>query len=652
MLAQRSRGKELPKGLDAIWDAGIGAASHALPRRRRYLNMADRVLALEKTYAEMMDAKLREKALEMRDVFRCGRDKTPDRIHAFALVREVARRQRGETPFRVQVAGALAIFSGCVVEMATGEGKTLTATMPATVAAWRGRGCHVVTVNDYLAKRDAEWMGPIYQFCGLTVASIDQETPPPQRRAAYHADITYLTNKEVSADFLRDRLALGRLRDLSSALLAKITEGSGSGTDRLVQRGLHYAIIDEADSILIDEAVTPLIISGDAPNPEQVEAFEHAVELAKQLETPRHYRVNPRYREVDLTNAGKQRLAELADELGGIWTGARRREELVTQALTSTQFYSLDKQYVVQEGKVVIVDEFTGRLMPDRTWRDGLHQAIEAKEDLEVNPPKDTYARISFQRFFRLYRTLSGMTGTAVEAWREFWQIYNLPVVVIPTNRPCIRTHAPDRVFATEQGKFQAIIEQIRKFHLAGRPVLVGTRSVRSSEMLSELLTGEGLEHQVLNAVRHAEEAQIVAQAGQPGKVTVATNMAGRGTDIKLGRGVTEAGGLAVLSTERSEAGRVDRQLYGRAGRQGDPGSAQAIVCLEDELVHRHWPRLAAALRRRHGQSDREVSSRLTRRLFNAAQRRAQRLSLRQRKSVLRTDDWLDEYLGFAGVEK
>jgi preprotein translocase subunit SecA len=414
--------------------------------------------------------------------------------------------------------------------------------------------------------------------------------------------------------------------------------------------------VDEGDSVLIDEAVTPLIISGDAPNPDEVEAFRQAVALAEQLEEGRHYRSNHRYREVDLTGAGRRRLEEIGRPLGGLWAGARRREELVVQALTARDFFLRDKQYVIQDGKVVIVDEFTGRLMPDRTWRDGLHQAIEAKETLrdpavKVNLPKDTYARISFQRFFRLYRKLSGMTGTAAEAWREFWQIYSLPVVIIPTNRPCIRKLAPDRVFATEEAKWKAVVEDIRRTHAAGRPILVGTRSVHASEHLSRLLAAEGLDHQVLNAVRHAEEAQIVAGAGQEGRITVATNMAGRGTDIKLGRGVAQRGGLRVLATERHEAGRIDRQLFGRAARQGDPGDAQAYVSLEDELGRRFAPHWSGALRQRFGRAEKDISSPVTRRLFDAAQRRAERLALKSRKAVLRTDDWLDEYLGFAGRE-
>jgi len=652
MLAERPTNQELPRGLDAAWDAATGIAALAVPRRSRAIGRSEKVVAMEREFADLSESKLREEAVELRRLFRLGRE-TPERLdRAFAAVREVASRQLGMRPFPVQVAGALALEAGTVVEMATGEGKTLTATMPATIAGWRGRGCHIITVNDYLAARDAEWMGAVYRFCGLSVAAVEQGMNPADRRAAYQADITYCTNKEVTADFLRDRLALGRLQGLPSALMAKIAEGAGSGTDRLVQRGLAYAIVDEADSVLIDEAVTPLIISGEAPNPEQVQAFRDSVALSMQLQAPRDYKVNERYREVDLTDAGKERLEELAKDLGGVWAGARRREELVVQALTARQFYVRDKQYIVDGEKVVIVDEFTGRLMPDREWREGLHQAIEAKELLEVNPPKDTYARLSFQRFFRLYRKLSGMTGTAAEGWREFWQIYHLPVVTLPTNRPCIRRRLTDRVFATEEAKWKAIVDDIRRVNQTGRPVLVGTRSVGASERLSRMLTEVGLENQVLNAVRHKEEAQVIAAAGQPGKITVATNMAGRGTDIKLGAGVAESGGLHVLATERHEAGRIDRQLFGRCARQGDPGTCQAIVSLEDELVRRHAPHIASSLRRRYGGREGEVRSRIARIAFNIAQRRAERMALSQRKGVLQSDNWLDQYLGFAGSER
>ncbi|MHC4482762.1 MAG: preprotein translocase subunit SecA [Planctomycetota bacterium] len=651
MLEQRISGKPLPRGLDAAWDTGVGFIGRFVPRRQRFLRRAEKVLELEKDFSQVSDAKLREAAGELREIFRCHRDGPSDLERAFALVREAAFRQIGEKPFLVQVAGAFALECGCVVEMATGEGKTLTCTMPATVAGWRGQGCHIITVNDYLAKRDAEWMGRIYRFCGLRVAHIEQAMPPAERRIAYSADVTYCTNKEVTADFLRDRLVVGSLRSLSSTLLAEMARGGREVTGRLVQRGLHCAIVDEADSILVDEAVTPLIISGLAPNPEQVEAFRQAAEIAADLNSKIDYRINPRYREVELTADGKAHLVELSGNLGSLWKGIRRCEEMAIQALTAKELYLRDKHYVVDDGKVVIVDEFTGRLMPDRNWRDGLHQAVEAKEELEVNPPKDTYARVSFQRFFRMYRKLCGMTGTAKEASAEFWQIYHLPVVVIPTNRPCIRRYLPDIVLPTESAKWARMVLEIRRIHETGRPILIGTRSVRASEQLSQLLKAEGLDHQVLNAVRHREEAQIVAGAGHTGKITVATNMAGRGTDIKLGRGVAKLGGLHVIAGERNESARIDRQLFGRCARQGDPGSAQAIVSLEDEFVSRYTKNLVAYLKRRFAHTADNISSTLTRQAFRLAQRRAERLALRQRKSVLRTDHWLDEQLGFAGGE-
>ena len=651
MLEQRISDKPLPRGLDAAWDAGIGLVARFLPRRQKFLRRAEKVLALEKHFSELTDAKLRKVAVELREIFRRHRDNHSDLERAFALVREVAVRQIGESPFPVQIAGAFALESGCIVEMATGEGKTLTATMPATVAGWRGQGCHIITVNDYLAERDAEWMGRIYRFCGLSVAHIEQAMSAIDRRVAYLADVTYCTNKEVSADFLRDRLILGRLRGLSSALLTKIARAGQSIIDRLVQRGLNFAIVDEADSVLVDEAITPLIISGPAPNPEQAEAFHQAADIVTHLNQDTDYRVNARYREVELTNEGRARLADMAETYGDIWHGARRREEIATKALVAKELYSLDKQYVIDDGKVVIVDDFTGRLMPDRSWRDGLHQAVEAKENLEITPPKDTYARISFQRFFRMYRKLSGMTGTASEAAAEFWQIYHLPVVVIPTNRPCIRKNLPDIVLPAGPTKWKRILLEIHRVYETGRPVLVGTRSVQASEYISQLLQAEHLDHQVLNAVRHREEAQIVAGAGQAGRITVATNMAGRGTDIKLGRGVVKLGGLHVIASERNESARIDRQLFGRCARQGDPGSAKAIVCLEDEFVSRYAKNLVAYLKKRYAHTTDNISSITTRAVFRMTQLRAEKLALRQRKSVMRTDHWLEEQLSFTGRE-
>ena len=651
MLDERLAIKSLPTGLDAIWDVGVGLAGRFVPRRKRFLQQARRITALEKQYSELANSKLRQAALDMREIFRCNRDGKSDLERAFALVREVGSRQIGEKAFPVQVAGALALNAGCVLEMATGEGKTLTATMPVVIAGWRGRGCHVITVNDYLARRDAEWMGRIYRFCSLSVSFIEQQMPPEKRRQAYMADITYCTNKEVTADYLRDRLLLRNSNGLCSTLLNEIVTGT-KVTGRLVQRGLNCAIVDEADSILVDEAVTPLIISGQGGNPEQIEFFHQAAEIARQFEPDVDYVVNLRYREIELTKQGKANLREFAKEFGGLWKGARRSLELLTQALTAKELYLRDRHYLIDDDKVVIVDEFTGRMMPDRSWRDGLHQAVEAKERVQVTPPKDTYARVSFQRFFRMYRKLAGMTGTASEACDEFWQIYHLPVVSVPTNRPCIRKNLPTMIFPTESMKWARIVQEIRSVHDDGRPILVGTRSVRASEQLSELLKAERLDHRVLNAVYHKEEAQIVAEAGQHGKITVATNMAGRGTDIKLGRGVAQIGGLHVIAAEPNESVRIDRQLYGRCARQGDPGIAQGIFSLEDEIVSRYAKNSTAYLRRKYTNNGNDISSPLVRGVFHLAQIRAERLALRQRKSVLKTDHWLDEQLGFTGGEK
>ncbi|MDH7599555.1 MAG: helicase-related protein [Sedimentisphaerales bacterium] len=637
---------QIPQGLDGLWARGLGVIAALRLTRNRLLRHTKCVLALEQRYNSMTDARLRQEIEDLRVAFRLGRDTYEDWYKAFAILREVAWRQIGQLPYPVQVMGGWAIASGAVAEMATGEGKTLTATMPATIAGWRGRGCHIVTVNDYLARRDAEWMEPIYRFCGLQVGYIEQGMGPADRRAAYAADITYCTNKEVCADFLRDRLLLASKGGQPSWLEALL---GGKGSDgRLVQRGLYQAIVDEADSVLIDEAVTPLIISSDTGDSQQVEAFRQAADLVCSLSKGLHYQVDMEQQDVELTDEGIWRLQELTAGWGGIWRIGRCRNELAVKALLAKEIYGRDKQYIVDQDKVVIVDDFTGRLMPDRQWRDGLHQAVEAKERLEVTAPKETLARISFQRFFRLYRSLAGMTGTAREAVGEFWLIYGLPVAVIPPNRPCIRQYWPDVVLTTEQAKWAWIVREIAKLNKIGRPVLVGTRTIRSSEFLSNLLAKEGIRCQVLNAIRHKEEAQIVSAAGQLGQVTIATNMAGRGTDIKLGRGVPDLGGLHVIAAERNESGRIDRQLFGRCARQGDPGSCQAIISLEDELFVRYASRLSSFVKLRYGPTDRNIASPLTSTLVALAQSTAQRRAYRLRKAVIRMDHWLDEQLSFA----
>ncbi|MDH3584262.1 MAG: prepilin peptidase, partial [Phycisphaerae bacterium] len=623
-LSAQIKPANLPSGLDAAWAAAESRVVHAIPRRGRLLRRAERILKMSETLADVHIDELAARAAELKDKYRLGRDSSDDLDQAFALVREIAGRTLGMRHYREQLAAGLALDRGSVVELATGEGKTLSATLAATVAGWRGKGCHILTVNDYLASRDAEEMEPLYSVCGLTVASVEQETEPPQRRQAYAADITYSTSQNVNADFLRDRIALGPERSVTTSLLGRITLGEESRAGQMVLRGLEYAIVDEADSLLIDEAVTPLILSGDSPNPEQVDAFITAEKLTHQLSIKEDYKVDRRWREVRLTSTGSARLEEICEDLGGIWTGRRRREEMVVQALTAKELYIRDDQYVIQkeegeEDKVVIVDESTGRLMPDRRWRGGLHQAVAAKEGAEVEPPKITLARLSFQRFFRLYKKLAGMTGTGWEARHEVWQVYRMPVIQIPTHKPCIRIKKPTRIYAHSDDRWQAAAEQVREYHEAGLPVLVGTRSVEESLRISELLTELEVPHQVLNAVNHEEEADIVKDAGQPGRVTVATNMAGRGTDIKLGEGINDLGGLQVVCASPNESARIDRQLYGRAGRQGDNGTAISIISAEDELFKKHGTRLLRAALRSACASggSRGTTSRFARRLLD-----------------------------------
>ncbi|MEM1107137.1 MAG: hypothetical protein AAGH99_00415 [Planctomycetota bacterium] len=640
MLGNRPPAPRLPEGLDVAWEVSAAAVVSALPRTKRYLKRADAVIALAPEIETLNHKELRSRLLEMRDIFRRGRESRADVLQGFALVREAAFRAIGLRAYPTQVAAALAMHDGCIAEVATGEGKTLVATMPATIAGWAGRGCHVMTVNDYLAKRDADLMRPVYEACGLTVASVTGDLEPPARRAGYAADVTYTTNKDAAADYLRDKLTLGPQRGLTDTMLNQLLAGSGvagrsggGAADRVVMRGLEHVIVDEADSVLIDEAVTPLIISGVTPNAQQVEAFITAAKLAEAFEVRRDFTVNRQFRDIRLTSRGRRRVGEVTQSLGGIWTGQRRAEEMIVQAITARELYLAGVQYVVQEDKVVIVDESTGRLMPDREWRDGLHQAVAAKEGVEVEPPKATMARVSFQRFFRMYRKLSGMTGTAWEERRELWQTYRTPTVRIPTHRPIQRKLARDRVLPTEDKKWEAVADEVERLHKNGRPILVGTRSVGASENLSERLTERGVAHTVLNAVRHAEEAEVVAAAGQRCQVTIATNMAGRGTDVKLGKGVAELGGLQIIATERHDSRRVDRQLFGRAGRQGDPGDAVMFLSLEDELIQRYG------------------RFRLVPGFFKRAQKRAQSRSRGMRKQVLKQDEQTADSLGFAGIE-
>lgn len=503
----------------------------------------------------------------------------------FALVQEAAGRTMGIRHFDVQLVGGLAMFHGYIAEMKTGEGKTLTASLPAAAAALMGIPVHVITVNDYLAKRDAVELGKTYEMLGLTVGCITHELTPQERQQQYQCDVVYCTNSELVFDYLKDSLVLEDRKHALHLHVERI-KANNSLDSRLMLRGLHYAIIDEADSVLMDEARTPLIISGEMTiNRQQEDMYRLAVNTARELVEGRDFIIEREKRKIELTGKGEDKVYSGLSSLGGFWRSRIRTFELINLALSALYLYEMDRQYLIRDGKVMIIDEHTGRVMHGRSWERGLHQLIEIKEDCEVTSPRDTLARISYQSFFRKYFHLCGMTGTAREVTGEFWSVYGLKVVSIPTHKPCIRTRNPFCVTRTEDEKWQRVLERVLALHRLDRPVLIGTNSVYSSEKLSSLLTSNGLEHQLLNAKQDQYEAEIIAMAGQPGQVTIATNMAGRGTDIKLSDSVRNNGGLYVILTELHDAGRIDRQLEGRCARQGDPGEFEIIVSLQDHLM-------------------------------------------------------------------
>jgi len=650
-LRTRRKRVEPMRGLDATAYRWQTRMRHAKVGLKHLQNESKAIVALEPQWSKLTDEALDEQLLSLRAVFARRNHKTEHIRQGMAAVREVAYRETGEKPFQVQIMGAMGLFHGQIVEMVTGEGKTLTASVACTLLGWLRRPVHVITVNDYLAQRDADGRQPIYRRCGLIATAIVNETPPPQRISAYRQPIVYTTQKELVADWLRDQLQMGRIADpVSTRWLMDGPVTSRDGQRRhpagsVLVPGLHMAIVDEADAVLIDEAVTPLIIAQPRGEDAQAELYQRARDLAQALTAEEHFKVELVKRRVKLTSAGREKvLSLLTSNEHAIWRAARRREELVEQALVAAHCYHDRQQYQIVEDQVVIVDEYTGRFMPDRQWQHGLHQAVEAKHQLSITADRDTLASMSFQRFFRQYNHLCGMTGTAADAKPEIETTYGLPVRVIPTNRPIRRTRLDDLIFVAAADKWRAIVDEIDQIHQQGRPILVGTRSVDASELLSEMLTEKGLEHQVLNAVHHKVEAQIVSQAGQRGSIVVATNMAGRGTDIKLEHGIAELGGLHVILTERHTAKRIDRQLVGRAGRQGDQGSARTIVSLEDDLVLKYAPHLAVTIRRLFAHRSTPLPS-WTIVAHNLAQRRAQQRAFRSRASVMRHDQELDQSL-------
>ncbi|WP_041639048.1 preprotein translocase subunit SecA [Anoxybacillus flavithermus] len=588
----------------------------------RLEKIANEIDALGSQMAQLSDDELRQKTEEFKARLEKGETLDDLLVEAFAVVREAAKRVLGMYPYKVQLMGGIALHEGNIAEMKTGEGKTLTATMPVYLNALTGKGVHVVTVNEYLASRDANEMGRLYQFLGLSVGLNLNSMSREEKQAAYHADITYGTNNEFGFDYLRDNMVLYK--------------------EHMVQRPLHYAIIDEVDSILIDEARTPLIISGTAQK--STKLYIQANAFVRTLKRDVDYTYDEKTKSVQLTEEGMNK-AERAFGIDNLFDLKHvTLNHHINQALRAHVVMQRDVDYVVEDGKIVIVDPFTGRLMRGRRYSDGLHQAIEAKEGLEIQNESMTLATITFQNYFRMYEKLAGMTGTAKTEEEEFRNIYNMQVVVIPTNKPVIRDDRPDLIYRTMEGKFRAVVEDIAERHAKGQPVLVGTVSIETSELLSSMLTKRGIRHNVLNAKNHAKEAEIIAQAGQKGAVTIATNMAGRGTDIKLGEGVRELGGLAVIGTERHESRRIDNQLRGRSGRQGDPGVSQFYLSLEDELMRRFGSENMMAMMDRLGMDDSQpIQSKIVSKAVESAQKRVEGNNFDARKQLLQYDDVLRE---------
>lgn len=577
---------------------------------------------LEDGLKKLSDSSLANKTNEFKA--RLAKGETLDDIlpEAFAVIREASRRVLGMRHFDTQLIGGIILHRGNIAEMCTGEGKTLVATAPVYLNALEGKGVHVITVNDYLAKRDSEWMGQVYKFLGLSVGLIVHDLDFNQRKIAYNSDITYGTNNEFGFDYLRDNMV--------------------TSLDQMVQRPLHYCLIDEVDSILIDEARTPLIISG--PGQKSTDDYYTVAKLVPQLKKEEDYTIDEKQKTVAPTEAGVAKMEKLLHVENLYDAENLELNHLFVQALRAQTMMTRDKDYVVKDGEVVIVDEFTGRLMYGRRYSDGLHQAIEAKEGLEVQRESQTLATITFQNYFRMYDKLAGMTGTAKTEEQEFIKIYGLPVLQVPTNKPIQRKDLPDVIFKNKRGKYKAVVREVERRHATGQPILIGTTSIEQSEELSHMLDQANIPHSVLNAKYHEREAAIVALAGQKGAVTIATNMAGRGTDISLGEGVAELGGLAIIGTERHESRRIDNQLRGRAGRQGDPGSSQFFLSLEDDLLRIFGGDNIKSFMEKMGlEEDEPINSRMVSNAIQKAQKRVEARNFDIRKYVLEYDDVMNQ---------
>lgn len=615
-------------------------------RARRLGRIVRSVGAHAATLKTLDDEALRTLAREVRITLRRqAKPRTSDIALCFAIIREAAGRMLGQRHYDVQVIGGYALLRGMIAEMNTGEGKTLTVTLAAITAAYSGMPVHIVTVNDYLARRDAEELGPLYAFLGVSVGCVVQGMTREARRAAYACDVTYCTNKELAFDYLRDILALGRRRGHLRFKVGALT-GSDRATSSVVLRGLHFAIVDEADSVLVDEARTPLILSQEAIADGQAELYRQALDCAGGLTPGRDYVIWSDDRTIELTAPAIDRLKELAGRLGSVWSNQVQREELIVQALTAIHLMRRDEHYILREGKVQIVDEYTGRVMADRFWTDGLHQMIELKEGCAMSGTRVTLARMTYQRFFRRYRRLSGLSGTAREIGAELWSVYRLAIAQIPPNRPSRRRAVPAVVARDLPTKWRMVVAKARAFSARGAPVLIGTRSVATSQLASQHLTEAGLPHVVLNAAQDKAEADIVAAAGQPGQITVATNMAGRGTDIRLSPHSIASGGLHVIMLEAHDARRVDRQLAGRCARQGEPGTFIPILSLQDALLNETLSATERALVRIGYRLYGEPFARWA---MRRAQRKAEHIHARMRRNLLRSDEVLDHALAFSG---
>ncbi len=605
-----------------------------IARWRKLLPIVD---SFEEKYLKLNDEALRKESLSLRFRAKSGEQLAKLLPEAAALVRVASQRTLNMRHYDVQIIGGMALFHGCIAEMSTGEGKTLAATLPLYLHALPGKGSHLATVNDYLAARDAEEMGPVYRMLGLTVGCVESQDSQDDRRIAYGSDITYGTSKEFGFDFMRDRLLLRRMGHQQADFLGGgSTQRWDDSGEAPVQRGAHFVLVDEADSILIDEARTPMIIGslGGQAIDQVVATYAWAAEFAPRFEEGDHFDYDFEKRQAELTPGGRQflRACPTPDLMRSV--GLVDLYQYMERAIKVNRDFHLDEQFVIDEGEIVIVDEYTGRKAEGRKWRDGIHQAVEAKEGVEITMPTGQAARITVQDMFLRYKHLGGMTGTAIPAAREFRKIYKRPVVRIPTNRPVIRVELPSRVFGDASAKWLAVVEEIADVHAQGRPILVGTKSIDRSEHLSELLEKANIEHQVLNANEIAKEAEIVTDAGQMGRVTVATNMAGRGTDIKLDEGVADKGGLHVIGTELHDSARVDRQLAGRCGRQGDPGSVRQYLALDDEVIRSGYgdtkaKRMTSLGSGLDGSVDQYVN------LFRRAQRKVERKHFRDRSVLL-----------------